>query len=65
MQQTVTPSPLTDRVLSRVAAAEFLGICKTTLDRLDLPRTKVRRRVLYRQSALLQWLDRNAQRGKA
>jgi hypothetical protein len=45
-----------EQVLSRKQAAEFLGICKTTLDRLNIPKTKVRRRVLYRQAVLEKWL---------
>ena len=46
-----------ETVLSRKQAAEFLGICKTTLDRLDVPRTQIRRRVLYKKSVLEKWLD--------
>jgi hypothetical protein len=52
---------LKENVLSRKEAAEYLGICKTTLDRMDIPRTKIRRRVLYRQSVLLQWLEKNTE----
>ena len=52
---------LQENVLSRKQAAEFLGVCRTTLDRMNLPRTKVRRRVLYRQSVLIQWLERNTE----
>ena len=44
-------------ILSRRQAAEFLGICRTTLDRLDIPRIKIRRRVLFKREILLQWLD--------
>ena len=50
---------LQENILSRKKVAEFLGVCLTTLDRLDIPRAKVRRRVLYRQSVLLQWLEKN------
>jgi hypothetical protein len=50
---------LQEKVLSREEAAKFLGVCKTTLDRMDLPRTKVRRRVLYRQTVLITWLEKN------
>jgi len=50
---------LQDNVLSRKQASKFLGVCVTTLDRMDIPRTKVRRRVLYRQSVLLEWLEKN------
>ena len=52
-------SALQENILSRKGAAEFLGVCMTTLDRMDIPRTKVRRRVLYRQSVLIQWLEKN------
>ena len=52
---------LQENVLSRTQAAAFLGVCKTTLDRMEIPRTKVRRRVLYRQSVLLQWLEKNTE----
>ncbi|ULQ60685.1 helix-turn-helix domain-containing protein [Brucepastera parasyntrophica] len=48
-------------VLSREEAATFLGICKTTLDSLPIPRIKIRRRVLYRKSELDEWLIRNTQ----
>ena len=41
----------TSGILSRRQAAKFLGICLTTLDRLDMPRTKIRRRVMYAVTA--------------
>jgi excisionase family DNA binding protein len=44
-------------VLSRAEAAEYLRVCKTTLDRLDIPRTQVRRRVLFKKTVLDAWLD--------
>ena len=50
---------LQENVLSRKQAAEFLGVCKATLDRMKLPRTKVRRRVFFRQSELIRWLEEN------
>ena len=34
--------------LSRREAAVFLGVCLTTLDRLDIPRTRIRHRVMYK-----------------
>ena len=52
-------SALQEIVLSRKDAAKFLGVCVASLDRLNIPRTKVRRRVLYRQSVLIQWLEKN------
>jgi len=50
-------------VLSRKAAAQFLGICLTTLDRLNVPKIKVRKRVLYRKAALEKWLEKQEQAG--
>ena len=44
-------------ILSRKQAAQFLGICLTTLDRLDIPRTKVRHRVMYKREVLNKWVD--------
>jgi hypothetical protein len=45
-------------ILSHKQAAEYLGkICLTTLDRLKLPRIKIRRRVLYRKITLDTWLS--------
>jgi hypothetical protein len=51
----------TNEVLSRKEAAQFLGICLTTLDRLEIPRTQIRKRVLYRRSTLELWLERQEQ----
>jgi len=45
-------------VLSRKQAAQFLGICLTTLDRLDIPRTQIRKRVLFRKATLEKWLEK-------
>jgi hypothetical protein len=48
----------TEILMGRKQTAEYLGhICLTTLDRLNLPRVKVRRRVLYRKSTLDAWLS--------
>jgi len=43
-------------VFSRKKAADFLGICLTTLDRLDIPRTKIGYKVFYRRDLLDKWL---------
>ena len=48
-------------IFSRRQAAEFLGICRTTLDRLDIPRIKIRRRVMYKRAALERWLDEHTE----
>jgi len=46
----------TKTVLSRKEAAAYLGVCKTTLDRLNIAKTQIRRRVLYRKEVLDKWL---------
>jgi len=51
-------------ILSRKQAADFLGVCLTTLDRLDIPRTRVRHRVLYKRDVLLKWIDDQTEGGK-
>ena len=56
---------LQDNVLSRKKAAEYLGVCTTTLDRMNIPRTKVRRIVFYRQSVLIRWLEENTESKEA
>ena len=43
-------------LMSREEAALYLRVCKTTLDRLNIPRTKIRKRVLYRRTTLDNWL---------
>jgi hypothetical protein len=49
---------ITSDILSRKQAAEYLGhICLTTLDRLKLPRIRIRRCVLYRKVTLDTWLS--------
>ncbi|AEF82126.1 helix-turn-helix domain-containing protein [Leadbettera azotonutricia] len=53
---TVTKDTISD-VLSRTEAAAYLRVCKTTLDRLDIPRTQIRRRVLFKKAVLDAWLD--------
>jgi hypothetical protein len=54
-------SSLQSGTLSRQQASEFLGVCKTTLDRLDIPRIKIRRRVVFKKSVLENWLDEHTQ----
>jgi predicted DNA-binding transcriptional regulator AlpA len=54
----------TPDILSRREAAIFLGICRTTLDRLDIPRTKVGRRVMYKREVINKWLDDHTEKSK-
>ncbi len=47
-------------VFTRQEAAQFLRICVSTLDKLDIPRTHIRRRVLYRRVDLEKWLSKQS-----
>jgi predicted DNA-binding transcriptional regulator AlpA len=47
----------TPDILSRREAAAVLGICRATLDRLDIPRTRIRHRVMYKRDAINKWID--------
>ncbi len=47
-------------ILSRREAAEYLGICRTTLDRLE----RIRHRVVYKRDTLSEWLDAHTEKGK-
>jgi len=49
-------------VLSRKETADFLGICLTTLDRLGIPRIKIRHKVLYKRDVVMKWLDANTEK---
>ncbi|MDR2898483.1 MAG: helix-turn-helix domain-containing protein [Spirochaetaceae bacterium] len=54
----------TPELLSRREAAAYLGICRTTLDRLDIPRTRIRHRVVFKREALEQWVDEHTDKTK-
>jgi hypothetical protein len=51
-------------ILSRKQAAQFLGICLVTLDRLDIPRTKIRHRVMYKREVLNKWIDDHTEKNR-
>ena len=51
-------------IMSRRQAAQFLGICLTTLDRLDIPRIRIRHRVMFKLDLLKKWIDRQTVNGK-
>jgi hypothetical protein len=60
---SMTPTKNTfDYVLSRKETAAYLRVCKTTLDRLDIPRTRIRRRVVFKKAILDAWLDEHTAR---
>ena len=54
----------TPDILSRREAAAVLGICKATLDRLDIPRTKIRHRVMYKRDVINKWIDDHTEKVK-
>jgi hypothetical protein len=52
-------------ILTRKQAAEYIGVCENTLDLLDIPRTKVRRRVFYKPDEINKWLDEHTEKRRA
>ena len=55
-------------IMSRKATAKYLGICVTTLDRQNIPKTRIGRRVMYTRDVLNKWIAGNTEktkRGKA
>jgi len=54
----------TAEILSRREAAAFLGICLTSLDHLDIPRTKVGFRVMYKREVINKWVDDHTEKAK-
>jgi hypothetical protein len=42
--------------MSRRDAAAYIGIGKSTLDRLSIPKIQIRRRVLYKKEVIDKWL---------
>ena len=54
----------TPDILSRREAAAVLGVCKATLDRLDIPRTRVRHRVMFKRDVLNKWVDEHTEKNK-
>ncbi|MDR2597436.1 MAG: helix-turn-helix domain-containing protein [Treponema sp.] len=55
---------VTSDILSRKEAAEYLGICRATLDRLDIPRTRIRHRVMFKRDILNKWIDDHTEKNK-
>jgi excisionase family DNA binding protein len=55
-----TTNQPTKEVMSRTEAAAYIGIGKSTLDRLDIPKIQIRRRVLFKKEAIDKWLAQNS-----
>ena len=49
-------------LLNRKEAAKFLGVGLNTLIALDIPRTQIRKRVLYRKDLLEKWAIENTKK---
>jgi hypothetical protein len=43
--------------MDRKTAAAYLRVSKTTLDRLDVPKAKIRKRVFFKKSVIDNWLE--------
>ena len=54
----------TPDILSRREAAQYLGVCKATLDKLDLPKTRIRHRVMFKREVLNKWIDDHTDKTK-
>jgi hypothetical protein len=52
----------TPDIMSRRETAAFFGFFLTTLDRLDIPRTKIRHRVMYKRDVLNRWIDEHTEK---
>jgi hypothetical protein len=50
-------------LLNRSEAAHFLGIGLNTLALLNIPKTQIRRRILYRRDILEKWVKDNTEKG--
>jgi hypothetical protein len=60
------PLTETDSLLSRKEAAQYLGkICLTTLNRLAIPKIRIRRRVFYRVEDLHSWVSQQINKPEA
>jgi len=51
-----TANQPTKEVMSRREAAEYLRIGKSTLDKLNIPKIQIRRRVLFQKETIDRWL---------
>jgi len=49
-------------ILSRKDTSKLLGVCLTTLDRLGIPKTRIRHRVFYKREVLNKWIDEHTEK---
>jgi hypothetical protein len=50
-------------LMNRSEAARYLGIGLNTLALLDIPKTQIRSRILYRRDILEDWAKDNTEKG--
>ena len=55
----------TNDVMSRKEAAAYLTITKGTLDKLDIPKIQIRRRIVYKRADIDAWLESRKAAGRA
>jgi hypothetical protein len=65
MSENRNLSEINPFLLNRSEAARFLGIGLNTLSLLDIPRTQIRGRILYRRDILEQWAKDNTEKENA
>jgi len=46
----------TRELMTRRETSEYLHIAKSTLDKLDIPKIQIRRRIFFRREAVNKWL---------
>ena len=51
-------------VMNRTEAAAYLRIGKSTLDKLDIPKIQIRRRILFKKEAIDKWLLQQSKKAK-
>jgi len=52
--RTITPF-----LLNRSESAKYLGVGLNTLNLLDIPKTRIRKRILYQRDVLEKWVKEN------
>ena len=63
MAENKTIRDISPYLLNRSEAAKFLGVGLNTLSLLNIPRTQIRRRILYRRDLLEKWVNENTEKG--
>jgi hypothetical protein len=62
MSENKNSRKLDPYLLNRSEAAKYLGIGINTLSLLDIPKTQIRKRILYRRDILEKWAKENTEK---